>query len=125
MAPGRPDGQVPRMTRVLVVDDQEIVRTVVRLALEQAGYDVLEAASPSDALGLARSERDIDLFLVDVVLPEMDAFELAERLGDELPGVPMLFTSGYTDAREEGHFIQKPFTPAQLVSTIKAILGGE
>ena len=51
------------------------------------------------------------MLLVDVVMPEMDAFELAARLSAGLPEAKVLYMSGYTDAREEGHFIQKPFLP--------------
>jgi two-component system, cell cycle sensor histidine kinase and response regulator CckA len=107
---------------ILVVDDQDLVRDVVRIALEEAGYRVLQAASPSGALELAEHDRDIDMLLVDVVMPEMDAFELAARLSGGLPGVKVLYMSGYTDAREEGHFIQKPFSPSQLVATVESIL---
>lgn len=110
---------------ILVVDDQAVVRDVVRIALESAGYHVLEAATPTDALAFAREEPSIDLVMADVVMPEMDAFELAERIAAELPHVPVLYTSGYTDARDEGHFIQKPFTPSELVAKVQEILRGE
>jgi CheY-like chemotaxis protein len=110
---------------ILVVDDQDLVRDVVRIALEEAGHRVLPAASPSEALAIVRVETDIDMFLVDIVMPEMDAFELASRLSAGLPRVQVLYMSGYTDAREEGHFIQKPFSPAQLVATVESILAGE
>lgn len=113
------------MATILVVDDQDLVRDVVRIALEEAGHRVLVAASPSQALELVRHEHDIDMFLVDVVMPEMDAFELAGRLSAGLPDVKVLYTSGYTDAREEGHFIQKPFSPSQLVATVESILAEE
>jgi len=110
---------------VLVVDDQDVVRDVVKLALEGAGYVVLETASPLDAIELVRDGDDeIDLLVTDVVMPEMDAFELAERITHEIPGLPVIFTSGYTDATAEGHFIQKPFTPAQIVAKVSAVLAG-
>jgi two-component system cell cycle sensor histidine kinase/response regulator CckA len=109
---------------VLVVDDQDLVRDVVRIALEEAGYRVLIAASPLPALELVEHETDIDLLLVDIVMPEMDAFELTGKLSAALPGVEVLYMSGYTDAREEGHFIQKPFSPSQLVATVESILAG-
>jgi len=107
---------------ILVVDDQDVVRDVIRLTLESAGYDVIEAASPNAALELARSTGSIDLLVTDIVMPEMDAFELAERVNTEIPGIRILFTSGYTDAAAEGPFIQKPFTPQQLVDKVSAVL---
>jgi two-component system cell cycle sensor histidine kinase/response regulator CckA len=107
---------------VLVVDDQDVVRDVIRLALEGVGYTVLDAASPLEAIALARSDSQIDLLVTDVVMPEMDAFELAERITSELPEVRVLFTSGYTDAAAEGPFIQKPFTPAELVEKVGSVL---
>jgi two-component system, cell cycle sensor histidine kinase and response regulator CckA len=110
------------MGLVLVVDDQDLVRDVIRLTLESAGYRVLDAASPSAALALVAENHSIDLVVTDVVMPEMDAFELAERIADELPGVRVLYTSGYTDAAAEGPFIQKPFTPAQLLEKVAAVL---
>jgi CheY-like chemotaxis protein len=107
---------------VLVVDDQDLVRDVVQLALEDAGYRVLPVGSPSEALERAKSAPSIDLVLLDVVMPEMDAFELAGRLTEELPRAKVLYMSGYTDAREEGHFIQKPFSPSTLVEKVRAVL---
>lgn len=109
---------------VLVVDDQDVVRDVIRLALESAGYTVLDAASPGDAIALARGDSHIDLLVTDVVMPEMDAFELVDRIQAERPGVRILYTSGYTDAGAEGPFIQKPFTPAELVEKVGAVLTG-
>jgi two-component system cell cycle sensor histidine kinase/response regulator CckA len=109
---------------VLVVDDQDVVRDVIRLTLEGAGYTVLDAASPNDALALVRDQGPIDLLVTDVVMPEMDAFELADRVVSEIPGVRVLYTSGYTDAGAEGPFIQKPFTPAQLVEKVSTVLSG-
>ena len=108
---------------VLVVDDQDVVRDVIKLSLESAGYRVLEAATPSEALALARDVgAEVDLLVTDVVLPEMDAFELASRITCELPAVRVLYTSGYTNAAAEGPFIQKPFTPAQLIEKVGAVL---
>jgi CheY-like chemotaxis protein len=107
---------------VLVVDDQDVVRDVIRLTLEGAGYTVLEAATPLEAIAIARETHPIDLLVTDVVMPEMDAFELAGRITSEIPGVRILYTSGYTDAGAEGPFIQKPFTPAQLVEKVSSVL---
>ncbi len=110
------------MTTVLVVDDQDLVRDVMRLSLEGAGYTVLDASSPNEAIALVQTNADVDLLVTDVVMPEMDAFELAARITSEIPGLRILYTSGYTDAGAEGPFIQKPFTPAQLVAKVAAVL---
>ena len=58
-------------------------------------------------------------------MPQMDAFELADRIACEIPGVKVLYTSGYTDAGAEGPFIQKPFTPAQLVAMVSSVLAAD
>src|SRR3954453_18061275 len=107
---------------VLVVDDQDVVRDVIRLTLEGAGYTVLDAASPNAALDLVPGQGPTDLLVTDVGMPEMDAFELVDRIALQVPGVRILYTSGYTDAGAEGPFIQKPFTPAQLVEKVSAVL---
>lgn len=121
LAGSDPSGVPPT---VLVVDDQDFVRDVIKLALEGAGYRVLEAATPGDAIELAREQqKEIELLVTDVVMPEMDAFELADRIACEIPGIRILYTSGYTDATAEGPFIQKPFTPAQIVEKVAAVLG--
>lgn len=107
---------------MLVVDDQDVVRDVIRIALEGAGYTVLETSSPEAAIELARTAGEIHLLVTDVVMPEMDAFELADRITQELPAVRVLFTSGYTDAGAEGPFIKKPFTPSELVEKVGDVL---
>ncbi len=110
---------------VLVVDDHDFVRDVIRISLEGAGYRVLDAATPRRAIELAREEQhEIKLLVTDVVMPEMDAFELADRIACEIPDVRILYTSGYTDAAAEGPFIQKPFTPAELVEKVGSVLAG-
>ena len=109
---------------VLVVDDQDFVRDVIRLSLEGAGYTVREAASPLDAIAQVNEDAGIDLLVTDVVMPEMDAFELAQRITSQVPGLRVLYTSGYTDAGAEGPFIQKPFTPAELVAKVGSVLAG-
>ena len=109
---------------VLVVDDQEVVRDVIRLTLEGAGFTVLEASSPGAAIDLVRNDGPIDLLITDVVMPEMDAVELADRITTEVPGIRILYTSGYANAAAEGPFIQKPFTPSQLVDKVHSVLAG-
>ena len=108
---------------VLVVDDQDVVRDVIWLALESAGYTCSMRRRRSAAIDLVAGDGPIDLLVTDVVMPEMDAFELAAG-SVEVPGIRVLYTSGYTDAGAEGPFLQKPFTPAQLVEKVAAVLAG-
>jgi len=114
---------------VLVVEDEPQVRTIAARALTEAGYRVLEAESGELALDvLRRNGSRPALVLVDVVMPGMGGSDLAEEVARLVPGVPILFTSGYTDAEilrrgllEPGaEFLPKPFSPEGLVQAVRA-----
>jgi PAS domain S-box-containing protein len=116
---------------VLVAEDEESVRTVITAALERAGYRVLVGADGPEALArAAEHDAPIDLLLTDVVMPGMHGRELAERLTAQRPGLRVLFASGYTDDAvllrgirvDEVPFLQKPFTPSQLVQRVRDVL---
>lgn len=94
--------------------------------LEEAGYAVLAAASPRDALELAGLHpHEIVLLLTDVRMPQMDGVELAARFARIVPGARVLLMSGYHDLREIVHpLIAKPFTPAELLDLVGRTLGG-
>ncbi|MBK7784450.1 MAG: MASE1 domain-containing protein [Gemmatimonadetes bacterium] len=120
----------PRGT-VLVVEDERMVRDLVRRTLARAGYQVLEAADGEAALALARTEPGtIDLLLTDVVMPRLGGRQLAARLQAERPGLRVLFMSGYaSDAGDlhdlvlgAGDFLQKPFAPSRLLERVGALL---
>jgi CheY-like chemotaxis protein len=115
---------------ILLVEDQEEVRSVARNILTRYGYTVLEAARPGKALALAQSQQRIDLLLTDLVLPDMSGRALASRLQSLRPGLKIVYTSGYTEDRivhrdiaDAGlPFVQKPFTPAALLTKIREAL---
>jgi len=116
---------------VLLVEDEEAVRLLQERNLERLGYTVLAAATPTEALALsAKYDGDIALLITDVVMPQMNGRELAERLQAQRPGLRSLYMSGYTanvvaqrGVLEEGiSFIQKPFTLAQLASKVREAL---
>jgi PAS domain S-box-containing protein len=118
---------------LLLVEDEEAVRTFARRALEDSGYRVLLAGSGNDAIELARShEGPIHLLLTDVVMPGLSGRELAELLLAERPDVRVIYTSGYTDDETVRHgvreaetaFLQKPFTPEELGRRIREVLDG-
>jgi PAS domain S-box-containing protein len=113
--------------RILVVEDEDGVRRVATRALEEAGYSVLEAENGHRALELlADSDKKVDLMLTDVVMPGMSGRELARYLTEVAPGVPVLFTSGYTDGEiarrglldPGATVIQKPFSSATIVQAV-------
>jgi CheY-like chemotaxis protein len=116
---------------ILLVEDEAIVRELARQILIEFGYSVVEASNGVEALDLCSEDGfKFDLLLTDVVMPRMGGRELAEKLLEVRPGLPVLFTSGYTDDAIVRHgvigananFVQKPFTPETLVGKIREIL---
>ena len=117
---------------VLLVEDEESVRTLSRTILESYGYSVLEAGSGLEALEMVRERGgSIDLLLTDVVMPSMGGADLVTRLQVLRPGIRVLYMSGYTDDTVVRHahlkqgrvFLQKPFTPETLVRKVREALG--
>jgi CheY-like chemotaxis protein len=116
---------------VLLVEDDASVRRFVRQVLEQHGYVVLEAMDHPSALAVVQQRREtIDIIVTDVVMPRGTGPELVRALAPILPGVPALFISGYADAvlarqvtfPKASHFLQKPFSAADLLARIRQIL---
>ncbi len=116
---------------ILLVEDDKTVRDLVRLTLQAEGYTVLEADSGGEALSLAgRHQGRVDLLMTDVVMPNMNGRELAERLKALYPRIKILFMSGYTNGTMVRHgvltaeikFLPKPFTPIALTSKVREVL---
>lgn len=108
---------------VLVVEDEPTVRTMAVRTLQEAGYQVSHAAHGREALDLIeRGNGRVDLVVTDIGMPEMDGHELARRLQALRPGVPVLYMSGYADAGTVTPFLQKPFSPDDLVDRVAAVL---
>lgn len=106
--------------RVLVVDDDVILRRVVRSALAQAGFDVAQVGSGRDALSLA-SAYELDLIVTDLQMPGMSGLELLRALRSQQSYCPVIVMSGSTDARPEAilaagacAFLSKPFGLEEL-----------
>jgi signal transduction histidine kinase/CheY-like chemotaxis protein len=108
---------------VLLVEDDAVVRRFVREALELHGYAVTEAADASVALELAE-QRHFDLVLTDIVMPEMNGRQLAERVSQVRPQARILLTSGYPrdPVDVEAEFLQKPYTVDELVRKVHDVL---
>ena len=116
-----------RRQTILVVDDEDDIRAVVRQMLTADGYLVLDAEDPNQALRLA-GQQHVDLLLTDVVMPLMRGTELAQRLLAVVPSAKVLLMSAYKVAEiaASGHpFLAKPFTPDVLRERVREILRDE
>ena len=105
----------PHPALILVIDDDEDIRTVARTALTSLGYLVLETGDPQQAIRIAK-ERSLHLLLTDVVMPLMKGTELADRIQAVNPSTKVLLMSGYqtSDLAPSGRaFIAKPFSVDQ------------
>ena len=118
--------------RVLLVEDEEMVREIAKEILEEIGYTVLVADTPQAALSLCENQDTrIDLLLTDVVMPGMSGVELKKKIEAIRPGIKVLFMSGYTSnviakrgVLEKGvHFIQKPFRMKDLALKVREAIG--
>ena len=114
---------------ILVVEDEPMVRGLVRTMLRSRGYTVLEASSGEEAMErYAGRLDDIQLLLTDVVMPGINGRVLAETLTGRRPGLKVLFMSGYTEdavlgaQRREVQFLQKPFAPEVLRAKVREVL---
>lgn len=116
---------------ILVVEDNDQVRSMAKSVLESNGYKVITAEDGEMALSeLSRNHNSIDLILTDVIMPKMNGKELYARACEIYPDIKVLFMSGYTDdavfdngVLENGvQFIQKPFTMHNLSSKIRKII---
>jgi two-component system, cell cycle sensor histidine kinase and response regulator CckA len=112
---------------VLLVEDEEAVRELVRMILQRAGYSVMEAANADEAETLLAAAGTADLLLTDVLMPGRSGFELFTRLRRKFPSLRVLFISGYSDyaMSVEGNlaFLEKPFSAEGLIAKIREVLG--
>ena len=116
---------------VLVIEDSDDLRELVRTVLERSGYHVLAAESGNHAMALAEKYAGtIHLVLTDVVMPGLSGREVAEKLLKQRPSLRVLYTSGYTNDVVLRHgvrdaevaFLAKPFTPTELTRKVRAVL---
>jgi len=123
------------MATVLVIDDDEMIREVVRRALERAGHEVLEAAEGSEGLSRLRGSA-VDLMIVDVMMPKKGGIETLMELRNSRPGMKTIVITGKVDAGSASfknlihafgvkRVFQKPFDLEELVAAVQTILGEE
>ena len=123
-------GDLTGTARILLVEDEDAVRTFSTRALMNKGYEVLAAENGEAALTLMSEEENkhIDLLITDVMMPDMDGPTLAQRMRQDSPKLRIVFISGYTEDKLKDHmgegisFLPKPFTLKQLAAKVKESL---
>jgi len=122
---------IPGTETILVVDDESLVLSLANSMLTRFGYNAITAASGKEALRLFEKWPvvQVDLALVDLVMPEMNGVELVERIHKLRPGLPVLYFSAYSaqdtlrpQFARNMPYIAKPFTSLQLTSKIREVL---
>jgi two-component system cell cycle response regulator DivK len=119
---------------VLIVEDQEDNRAILRDLLSTSGYELIEATNGEEGVALAESKRP-DLILMDVQLPVMDGYEATRRIKGnvELKSIPVIAVTSYALSGDEAKahaagcdgYVAKPFSPRQLLAKIREYLPGE
>jgi DNA-binding response OmpR family regulator len=119
------------MARILVIDDDGLLRGAIRVALESAGYEVIEAADGDAGLRLHR-EQGADLVVVDLFMPERDGLEVIRAMRAEAPGAKIIAMSGGSSLRLDllaaaaafgaSRTLRKPFPPSMLLAAVRELL---
>lgn len=126
-----PQGDLTGTARIMLVEDEDAVRTFSARALTNKGYDVLAAESGEAGLALieANAGKKIDLLITDVMMPGMDGPTMARKIRESYPDLKIIFISGYTEDKLKDHmgdnifFLPKPFTLKQLAAKVKDVMG--
>jgi two-component system cell cycle sensor histidine kinase/response regulator CckA len=115
--------------RILLVEDEDMVRAVAERALTRQGYTVITASDGDEGVEAMRENPDFDLVVSDVVMPSMDGPAMAREIRQMAPGMPVLFMSGYAEEQlrreidiEGMHFIPKPFSVQQIATKVAQVL---
>ena len=118
--------------RILVVEDQEHNRRILRDLLTSVGYELIEAVTGSEGVRLARSHRP-DLILMDIQLPELDGHEATRQIkaDPDLRAIPIIVVTSYALSGDETKalaagadaYVTKPFSPRQLLAKVRELLG--
>ena len=114
-----------RRPTVLIVEDEELVREIAALEFEDAGFEVLQAATGDTAMTLITGTREIDLLFTDIRLPgSIDGWSIAERARELRPELPVFYATGYSDTPRlvaGARFFRKPYLPTAIVSAAQSM----
>ena len=115
--------------RVLVAEDDAVVRGMIARLLVEEGYDVVVARDGTEAVDHALEGQPFDLLITDIRMPRMDGWELSRRLRERWPALPILYISGFdaelthvTDSTTTGAFLRKPFDLDELSSRVARLI---
>lgn len=116
-------------TKILVVDDEERMRKLVKDFLASKGYFVLEASNGEEALNIFMKDKDLALIILDVMMPKMDGWEVCKNIR-EYSKIPIIMLTAKSEEKDElkgfelgvDEYITKPFSPKILVARVEAIL---
>jgi len=121
----------PEQTTILLVDDEQSVRSIVMKILQRAKYKVLEAENGDAAIRISETHPDkIDLLISDMYMPGLRGPEVAQAIAPKRPGLRVLFMSGYADQDSRAgvplgaNFLNKPFSGKELAAKVEAALKG-
>ena len=119
------------LTRVLVVDDEPMIRQISRRTLEACGYRVTEAASGLEAIELLSHGTPLDLLIADLDMPELTGDEMVRRIRAARPDLKVLYVTGHIDLVMDARplwdgeaFLDKPFSPTGLREAVALLLYG-
>ena len=116
---------------ILVVDDEDIVRSLIARSLREAGYRILQASHGAGAIGLLELQAPaVGLVICDLVMPILGGREVSDWIKEHCPELPLLFISGYPRAYLEAHhlydptvpMLRKPFLPSRLLETVEELV---
>jgi two-component system cell cycle response regulator CpdR len=123
---------MPKRPRILVVDDEELMRRFVECALDAAGYEVVGASNGPEALECVERHPPFDLFILDLMMPQMEGDELSRRLHLRDPDAKVLYLTGHSDRLfaqrqvlwENEAFLDKPVSLEGLLEGVSLMLSG-
>ena len=116
------------VNKIIVVDDEKEIRNLIEIYLKNEGYEVTKASDGEEALEILEKE-DIDLIILDIMMPKMDGIEVCKRVRENL-NIPILMLSAKSEDMDKiqglmtgaDDYITKPFNPLELIVRVKAIL---
>jgi DNA-binding NtrC family response regulator len=122
---------MPEKNKILVVDDEDALRTVLSAELEGEGYKVSSAADGSEAISALKSQT-FDLILLDIKMPNVDGFEVLKYVKENHPSTKVIMLTGFADLKNAieskklgaEDFVSKPYDLVDLLTTVERVLSG-